>query len=422
MAETGSQCQGDDVLAKKISRQIEYYFGDSNLKRDRFLQLKIREDNGWVPLEVMIKFNRLKALTEDFSVIIAALEKSPTGLMEISEDKLKIRRAPSKPLPEETANYWKSIRARSVYCKGFAVDESLDTIQDFMDQFGTCIHIQMRRDKERKFKGSIFAVYESQEAAEKFISAEDVKLNGTEMIKMAKDDYFKKKTEERKVKRDDEKKKKLEEKEQKEKDQVEAMQSEFDDYEKGCVIHFSGVNDQTSREDLKELFGDHGDIQWVDFTRGQTEGTIRFSGETKAQEVLDKAKAANEGVLKIRDCELTLRVLEGEEEEEHWKKVFEDKSRARIKKMQGRRGKKQKGFNRRERGGGDRGNRRNQPQNKKIKFDSDDEGDGDDAPNGNTEGQSQGTKRSAEDDGAKEPAEKKGRVEETTTKKEEEEA
>lgn len=50
-----------------------------------------------------------------------------------------------------------------------------------------------------------------------------------------------------------------------------SFQSEFDDYEKGCILHFTGVNDQTSREDLKELFGDHGTIQWVDFERGQTE-------------------------------------------------------------------------------------------------------------------------------------------------------
>lgn len=36
-----------------------------------------------VPLEVMLRFNRLKALTDDAAVIAAALRKSLSGLMEV---------------------------------------------------------------------------------------------------------------------------------------------------------------------------------------------------------------------------------------------------------------------------------------------------------------------------------------------------
>nr|XP_054753034.1 lupus La protein-like [Lytechinus pictus] len=403
------------ALEKKIARQIEYYFGDSNLKRDTFLQLKIREDNGWVPLETMIKFNRLKILTSDFDVIVQALENSPTGLMEISEDKLKIRRAVNKPLPEETAAYWQSMRARSVYCKGFPIDADLDMMQEFMDQFGECVHIQLRRDKEKKFKGSIFAVYDTIDSVKRFLEAEDLKIGDQDVVKMKKDDYIKMKADEKKLRKEDEKKKKLEQKEQKEKDQVEAIQSEFDDYEKGCVLHFSGVNDQTSREDLKELFSDHGTIQWVDYERGQSEGTIRFSEDTKAQETLDKAKAAKEGALQVRGSEITFRVLEGEEEEQHWMKVFEDKSRARLKKQQGRRGKKQKWFEKRDnRRGGDRGHRDRgdqQQMGKKTKFESDEE-ENDVKPDQDVKPE-QGVKRPADDGDAGQPSPKKEKTEDS---------
>ncbi|XP_030830094.1 lupus La protein homolog [Strongylocentrotus purpuratus] len=421
MAETEVKTEGGgapSALEKKVARQVEYYFGDANLKRDTFLQLQIREDNGWVALETMIKFNRLKSLTTDFDIIVAALEKSPSGLMEISEDKLKIRRAVSKPLPEETAAYWQSMRARSVYCKGFPIDANLDTMQEFMDQFGECVHIQLRRDKEKKFKGSIFAVYESVESVKRFLDAEDLKIGDQEVNKMKKDDYIKMKADEKKSRKEDEKKKKLEQREQKEKDQVEAIQSEFDDYEKGCILHFTGVNDQTSREDLKELFGDHGTIQWVDFERGQTEGTIRFSEDTKAQETLDKIKAATEGAIQVRGCELTLRVLEGEEEEHHWMKVFEDKSRARLKKQQGRRGRKTKWFEKRDNRRGDRGgdrdrgdrDREDRYQGKKTKFEDDDEG-----GNGASEAvkPEQGVKRPADDGDAGKPSPKKEKTEDS---------
>ena len=37
---------------------LQYYFGDFNLPRDKFLKEQIKLDEGWVPLEIMIKFNR----------------------------------------------------------------------------------------------------------------------------------------------------------------------------------------------------------------------------------------------------------------------------------------------------------------------------------------------------------------------------
>lgn len=36
----------------------QYYFGDHNLPRDRFLKEQLQVDDGWVTLETMLKFNR----------------------------------------------------------------------------------------------------------------------------------------------------------------------------------------------------------------------------------------------------------------------------------------------------------------------------------------------------------------------------
>lgn len=59
----------NQLLRLNIQRQIslpaslsllflQYYFGNHNLPRDKFLKEQIKLDDGWVPLEVMIKFNR----------------------------------------------------------------------------------------------------------------------------------------------------------------------------------------------------------------------------------------------------------------------------------------------------------------------------------------------------------------------------
>ena len=44
---------------KKVIRQLEYYFGDSNLQRDKFLQDEIKKDpEGWISLETMLKVSK----------------------------------------------------------------------------------------------------------------------------------------------------------------------------------------------------------------------------------------------------------------------------------------------------------------------------------------------------------------------------
>lgn len=89
-------------LEQKIIKQIDYYFGDINLPRDKFLQEKIKEDEGWVPVEVLLTFKRLASLSEDPAVIAAAVEKSESKLVLVNEDKNKLRRNPEQPVPEQT--------------------------------------------------------------------------------------------------------------------------------------------------------------------------------------------------------------------------------------------------------------------------------------------------------------------------------
>jgi lupus La protein len=51
------------------------------LPRDKFLQEQVKLEDGWIPLEVMLKFKRLSNLTTDCDVIVTALEAS--NLMEV---------------------------------------------------------------------------------------------------------------------------------------------------------------------------------------------------------------------------------------------------------------------------------------------------------------------------------------------------
>lgn len=66
MAENGNEKIAD--LEAKIGHQVEHYFGDFNLPWGKFLKEQIKLDEGWAPLEIMIKFNRLNPLTTDLNV------------------------------------------------------------------------------------------------------------------------------------------------------------------------------------------------------------------------------------------------------------------------------------------------------------------------------------------------------------------
>lgn len=62
---------------------FQYYFGDFNLMKDKFLKQEIQKDDGWVPLATLLNFNRLAALTKDIDVILSAFKENPSELVEV---------------------------------------------------------------------------------------------------------------------------------------------------------------------------------------------------------------------------------------------------------------------------------------------------------------------------------------------------
>ncbi|KAK7154791.1 hypothetical protein R3I93_009671 [Phoxinus phoxinus] len=364
-------------LEKKVAEQIEYYFGDHNLPRDKFLKEQMQLDDGWVTLETMLKFNRLKTLTSEAAFIVEALEKSKSGLLEISEDKTKIRRNPTKPLPENSEEYRDSLKHKSIYMKGFPLETTLDEVKEWLADKGTVENIYMRKGALKTFKGSIFAVLESEEAAKAFVERADVKVyKENEMIVMMKEAYFTKKMSERKQNRVEAKAKAKTDKEDKQKQAEEEELKSLND-QKGCLLKFSGELGQTSREDFHTVFSDHAQIKWIDFTRGAKEGTILF--HSNAKDALQKVREAKGGEdPKVKDHVVQWEILEGDTEMEMLKKIIEDQQESMNRRKQGRGGHRGRGRGRggrRDRGGDRGGREQTQFRGKKTKFDSDEEGD-----------------------------------------------
>ncbi|KAM3962730.1 la autoantigen-like [Aphomia sociella] len=319
---TENECAMDNSeLDSAIIRQVEYYFGDVNLPRDKFLREQVKLDDGWVPIEILIRFNRLAKLSKNADVIAKALNNSSTGLLEVSEDNKKVRRSPEIPLPEMNEERRKELMARSIYAKGFPKESLLDDLLKFFKQYEEVENIIMRRyldrnSRKRPFKGSVFATFKTKEQAEKFMNAKPVKYGETELIIHRQEEYMQLKQEEYAAKK--------EKKEQKIKDKEADTKAEKEEFKlpSGTVLHFSEGDDKMKREDVKDALSAIGaDVAYIDFKVGDSEGWVRLAKENTAKGVSEKI---TDGKIKINDKDVVFRVLEGDEEKAYLDKTVEE--------------------------------------------------------------------------------------------------
>jgi len=186
----------DATLPKKLIRQVEFYFGDFNLHRDKFMQEHMLKKDGWFSMEIMLHFARLSSLCSDAAEIMAALQTSSSGLLELDVVNNQIRRNPSKPLPNNDGKYARALKLRTVFVKGFPQTESIEDLTDFLEEYGTVDGIKLCRfpaseHKGSIFKGSLFVTYSTFEEAEKFVQAPMVTYKEVLLEKKSKIDYLK---------------------------------------------------------------------------------------------------------------------------------------------------------------------------------------------------------------------------------------
>lgn len=320
---------GISPLDAKIIKQIEYYFGDFNLPRDKFLREKVKIDEGWVPIETLLTFNRLKSLTEEEGKVADAIRQST--LLEVSADGKKVRRSPEKPLPESTTERQQKLDELTVYAKGFPTTATIDDLLEFFSQFGRCLNVFMRRlPSSRKFKGSVFATFDKEEDAKRFVSQEGLKYNELELTRCFKRDHQQEKKRTREAR--------MAEKAQKgQQKQVEAAQEEETEITLGCLLRLRGLGDSTSWESIKQALAPYAEVAFVDYARGKPEAVVRFAEEGSAQAVLGKLEALEEP-LSIDGASVTTSVLEGDEEAEYWKKLAAAKRERKGRTKGGQRG------------------------------------------------------------------------------------
>lgn len=278
---------------RAIIRQVEYYFGDANLNRDKFLREQIgKNEEGWVPLSVLITFKRLASLSTDFEEILAALNKSEEGLIQISEDKQSLRRHPERPIPEHNEERRKEIQERTAYAKGFPLDSEMTELLDFASAYEKVVNLTMRKHfdkptKSYKFKGSIFLTFETKEQAKSFLDQEKITYKERELLRKWQVDYLKEKQEE------------YAQKNEKRKNKKETKPEPAFELPKNAIVVFEGAPETSTREEIREAFEKVKDfeIAYIEFSKGETKGSVRLTEEDTAEKYIAKVEEGKVSVL-----------------------------------------------------------------------------------------------------------------------------
>lgn len=194
-----SQC--DQAL--ELTQQVEFYFSDSNLPRDKFLLEQVGgSKNNPVELKTLHNFKRMRHF-QPFEAIVNAMRDST--FLELCEDDTCVRR--KEPLPTELDNgpdpkaiqiFEDRAMPRSVYVKGFG-EETPSTqfdIEAFFAEHGTTNAVRLRRADDKTFKGSVFVEFDTEATAQKFLELDPKpQFKGKDLQVMSKKEYCEKKVE-----------------------------------------------------------------------------------------------------------------------------------------------------------------------------------------------------------------------------------
>lgn len=150
------------ALHASILKQMEFYFSDANLSKDRFLS-KLLKENPYVDLAVFTQFNKLSELNIDTNRIAKALQKST--ILKVSEDGTKVCRI--TPI-----NRKEDVDECTVYVQNLPPDADHDWLISIFSKFGLVDYVSIPRYKSnRKIKGFAFVEFDTPNNAQECIKA-----------------------------------------------------------------------------------------------------------------------------------------------------------------------------------------------------------------------------------------------------------
>merc|ERR1711997_769300 len=130
----------EDDLCEKIVTQVEFYFSDANITKDKFLLKHVkRNKEGFVSLKLISSFKRVKHLTKDWRQVAVAIERKSNKL-EVNDLKTKVRRMGALPEYDETTP------SRTVVALNLPIERpTIEAVAEIFSECGEIVLVRILR-------------------------------------------------------------------------------------------------------------------------------------------------------------------------------------------------------------------------------------------------------------------------------------
>eukprot|EP00007_Cunea_sp_BSH-02190019_P006498 CAMPEP_0174240878 /NCGR_PEP_ID=MMETSP0417-20130205/20985_1 /TAXON_ID=242541 /ORGANISM="Mayorella sp, Strain BSH-02190019" /LENGTH=462 /DNA_ID=CAMNT_0015320043 /DNA_START=31 /DNA_END=1419 /DNA_ORIENTATION=+ len=298
---------------KEISELLQFYFGDANLTRDGFLRNRITSSSdGWVDLDLLLTFNKLRSLTTLAEEVASAVLAFPSELIELSEDHTKIHRRVSLPSSDDSTD-------RSVYVCSVPSDMTQFQLREWFSTCGKVLFVSLPLDKATgRVRGFAFVEFETVEAAQKAVETMHRQKEFKKIGVIPKAKWLEQRKERNARSHPPQRAHK--------KHHTSAEPRGELVFQPGVIVQLTNIAPNVPRTVVREFANHFGTVKYVDYTRNLPEGYFRFE---RADEAARCVQTINEGKLVLGTTSPHAELLTGDEEKAYWEAALQAHAAAR---------------------------------------------------------------------------------------------